>query len=75
MLFRSIHPGFPDWINFAAGAGVNLPAALVDILSGKEVRHSSFSAEPGRFFSRMSVDIVTDINRFGAFSLTGELEK
>lgn len=69
-----IHPGFPDWINFAAVAGVNLPAALIDILTGKEIRHSSFRTEPGRLFVRMSVDIVTDINRFGAFSLTGELE-
>jgi hypothetical protein len=69
-----IHPGFPDWINFAAGAGVNLPAALIGLLTGKEIRHSSFRAEPGRLFVRMSVDVVTDINRFGAFSLTGELE-
>lgn len=69
-----IHPGFPDWINFAAGAGVNLPATLIGILTGKGIQHSSFRAEPGRLFVRMSVDIVTDINRFGAFSLTGELE-
>jgi hypothetical protein len=69
-----IHPGFPDWINFAAGAGVNLPATLIGILTGKEIHHSAFRAEPGRLFVRMSVDIVTDINRFGAFSLTGELE-
>jgi hypothetical protein len=69
-----IHPGFPDWINFAAGAGANLPGALIGLLTERGTDRSSFKAEPGRLFARMSVDIVTDIEKFGIFSLTGELE-
>jgi carbamoyl-phosphate synthase large subunit len=69
---RNVLPQFPDWINFAAEAGVNLPAVLVDILQGFD--HPPVSRiVPGKLFVRMSIDIVTEIDRFGAFSLTGEL--
>jgi len=69
---RHVLPVFPDWINFAATAGMNLPAALVDIIQGEHVPSVS-RIIPGKLFVRMSIDVVTDIDRFGIFSLTGEL--
>ncbi len=67
-----IHPVFPDWINFAAACGANLPSLLIDIVSGKNVSRPC-KAATGRLFVRTSIDIVTDIERFGIFSLEGEL--
>ena len=72
LCIRNVQPVFPDWINFAATAGVNLPSLLVDILQGKKVSSVS-RIIPGKLFVRMSIDIVADIDRFGTFSLTGEL--
>ena len=69
---RNVLPVFPDWINFAATVGMNLPAALVDIIQGEYVPPVS-RIIPGKLFVRMSIDVVTDIDRFGIFSLTGEL--
>jgi hypothetical protein len=69
---RNVLPVFPDWINFAATAGMNLPAALVAIIQGEYVPPVS-RIIPGKLFVRMSIDVVTDIDRFGIFSLTGEM--
>jgi hypothetical protein len=67
-----VHPVFPDWINLAAAAGANLPALLVDLARGKRIPHR-VKAVPGRLLVRTAIDLVTDIERFGRFSLEGEL--
>ncbi len=49
-----------------------LSGILLDILGDRET--ASPPAPPaGRLFVRTAIDIVTDIHRFGAFSLTGEI--
>lgn len=68
----SVRPLFPDWINLAAMAGANLPAILVDLIAGDALT-SPVQMQPGKLFVRSSVDIVTDVNRFGILSLTGEI--
>jgi len=72
LYIRNVLPAFPDWINCAAEAGMNLPVVLVDIIRGSEIPPVS-RVIPGKLFVRMSIDVVTDIDRFGVFSLTGEL--
>jgi len=68
-----IRPQFPDWIHGAALAGVNLPGMLTDLACGRPAGPPC-RAVPGQLFVQMSVDIVTDVNRFGVFSLTGEMD-
>lgn len=68
-----IRPQFPDWIHGAALAGVNLPGMLADLACGRPAGPPC-RAVPGHLFVQMSVDIVTDVNRFGVFSLTGEMD-
>jgi hypothetical protein len=68
----SVRPIFPDWINLTAMAGVNLPAILVDLIAGSTLA-TPVQIQPGKLFVRSSVDIVTDMNRFGILSLTGEI--
>ena len=62
------YPVFPDWINFAALAGANLPALLVDLLLGRKIPRA-VRAAPGHLFVRAAVDVVTDIERCSTFSL------
>ncbi len=69
----ALHPRFPDWINFPAAEGLNLPGILLDILSGRETESPRPAPPSGRLFVRTAIDIVTDISRFGTFSLTGEI--
>lgn len=71
MYIEDIYPLFPDWINFATECGANLPARLVDLLLGRKIP-SRLSAMAGRLFVRAAIDIVTDIERLGIFSLEGE---
>ena len=69
----ALHPRFPDWINFPAAEGLNLPGLLLDILRNRVAVANASAAPAGRLFVRAAIDIVTDIHRFGAFSLTGEI--
>ena len=69
----ALHPRFPDWINFPAAEGLNLPGLLLDILRNRVAVVNASAAPAGRLFVRAAIDIVTDIHRFGAFSLTGEI--
>lgn len=72
IFIMSIHPGLPDWINFIADAGLNFPAMILDIIRGRPLSPAPAMATDG-FFIRMSVDMVTDMSDFGAFSLKGVL--
>lgn len=67
-----INPRFPAWISFSALVGANLPLMLVDIVSGAQPLPCT--PAPGEVFVRQAIDIVTGIDRFGTFSLAGELE-
>lgn len=63
---------FPDWIGLTAQAGANLPAILIDVISGKKLRGVS-KTSPGKVLVRSSIDVVTDLNHFGNISLNGEI--
>ncbi len=63
---------FPDWIGLTAQAGANLPAILIDVISGKKLRGVS-KTSPGKVLVRSSIDVVTDLNHFGKISLNGEI--
>ncbi|MGV8057815.1 MAG: hypothetical protein AB2L12_07325 [Smithellaceae bacterium] len=66
------HPTFPDWISLTAMAGANLPAILVDVISGKRLKGIAQTV-PGKILVRSSIDVVTDLNHFGNISLNGEI--
>jgi carbamoyl-phosphate synthase large subunit len=67
-----INPRFPGWISFSAEAGPNLPAMLLDLVQERDP--GPLTPPPGGLmFVRRAVDIVTDINTFGLFSLSGEM--
>jgi carbamoyl-phosphate synthase large subunit len=67
-----VHPVFPDWINLAQAAGVNLPAILIDVIRRKKMRGIA-PIIPGKVLVRSSIDIVTDLSHFGNISLNGEI--
>lgn len=68
---ENIHPQFPDWINFAAQCGANLPALLIDLILDRNIS-SRPPTSAGKMFIRTAIDVVTDIECFGIFSLEGE---
>jgi carbamoyl-phosphate synthase large subunit len=67
-----INPRFPAWIYFSAGAGQNLPAALVHMSLGEKIEPFQ-NYEIGKMFVRYSWDHITDIKEFERISTIGEL--
>ncbi len=67
-----INPRLPAWIYFTAGVGQNLPAALVKLALGHEVKPFTTYAA-GKMFIRYSLDHVCDLKEFEKISTTGEL--
>lgn len=63
---------FPDWISLTPMAGANLPAILIDVISGRKLKGIAQTV-PGKILIRSSIDIVTDLNHFGNISLNGEI--
>jgi carbamoyl-phosphate synthase large subunit len=63
---------FPDWISLTPMAGANLPAILIDVISGKKLKGITQTL-PGKILVRSSIDVVTDLNHFGNISLNGEI--
>ncbi len=63
---------FPDWISLTPRAGANLPAILIDVISGKRIKGIAQTV-PGKILIRSSIDVVTDLNHFGNISLNGEI--
>ncbi len=66
-----INPRFPAWIYFATGAGINLPARLVQAALGQPVDRNS-DYEPGRLYIRYTYDLVTDMETFQHVVTRGE---
>jgi carbamoyl-phosphate synthase large subunit len=69
-----INPRIPAWIYLAAGAGQNIPEALVKLAIGKEVKPFT-SYQTGKMFIRYSWDLMGDISDFEKLSIYNELEK
>ena len=67
-----INPRIPAWVYLAAGAGQNLPEALVKLALGEEVPPYE-SYEVGKMFVRYSYDLITSLKEFEKLSTLGEL--
>lgn len=67
-----INHRFPGWIYFASLAGINLVEIMVHLIQGKAIDRT-VESETGLLFVRQAVDVVSDINRLGFFSLSGEM--
>lgn len=67
-----INPRVPAWVYLAAGAGQNIPEALVLLAMGEEVKPMT-NYEVGKMFIRYSYDLIADINDFRNISVEGEI--
>lgn len=67
-----INPRIPAWVYLAVGAGQNLPAALVKLALGHDVKRFE-TYETGKMFIRYSYDMITDMSEFEKLTMNGEL--
>jgi carbamoyl-phosphate synthase large subunit len=68
-----INPRFPAWIYLSAGAGQNLPAALVRLALGRPVARPLPPYRVGTLFVRISLDQISQLDTFAQLSATGAL--
>jgi carbamoyl-phosphate synthase large subunit len=66
-----VNPRFPAWVYLSAGAGINLPAAAVKLAAGQAVEPMG-DYRAGTMFTRISLDLVTDLNEFQQITEYGE---
>jgi carbamoyl-phosphate synthase large subunit len=67
-----INPRFPSWIYLSAGAGVNLPLAVVHLALGEKVKKLP-APQPGFTFVRHATDLVCPMNYLESLTTKGEL--
>lgn len=67
-----INPRIPAWVYLAVGAGQNMPAALVKLALGEEVKKFE-GYKAGKMFIRYSYDMITDMSEFEKLTMNGEL--
>jgi carbamoyl-phosphate synthase large subunit len=67
-----INPRFPAWTYLSAGAGMNLPAAVVRLAAGLEVAPMT-EYRAGTMFVRIALDQITDLADFQQIASTGEI--
>jgi carbamoyl-phosphate synthase large subunit len=66
-----INPRFPAWVHLATGAGVNLPAMLVDHALGRPVA-ARLHYEVGKLFVRIAWDQLASVSDFEHLVTLGE---
>jgi len=67
-----VNPRFPAWCYMSAGAGMNLPLAVVQLAAG--VPPDPLGAfVPGTMFVRISLDQIASVADFETIATTGEL--
>lgn len=67
-----INPRFPAWCDLTAGAGQNLPAAVVRLALGDDPRPLA-GYRVGTAFVRISLDQIVDITALEAITTRGEV--
>ena len=67
-----INPRFPSWIYLSAGAGVNLPLAVVQLALGEKVKKLQ-APQPGFTFVRHATDLVCPMSYLESLTTKGEL--
>jgi len=69
-----VNPRFPAWSFLSAGAGMNLPAAVVRLCAGEKVEPMT-DFEAGTMFVRISIDQIAKLSDFQQIVSAGELLK
>lgn len=67
-----INPRFPSWIYLSAGAGVNLPATVVQLALGKKIKPLA-PPQAGISFVRHATDLVCPMRYLESLTTLGEL--
>lgn len=67
-----INPRFPAWSYLSAGAGMNLPAAVVRLAAGEKVEPMT-DFEAGTMFVRISIDQIARLEDFQKIASAGEI--
>ena len=67
-----VNPRFPAWSFLSAGAGMNLPAAVMRLASGELVEPMT-EYRAGTMFVRISIDQIASLEDFQAIAQFGEL--
>lgn len=69
-----VNPRFPAWTYLSAGAGLNLPAAVVRLAAGIEVEPSR-EYRVGTMFVRISLDQIASLEDFQQITTAGQLSR
>lgn len=69
-----INPRFPAWVYLASAAGMNLPAAVVDLALGRK-RAPLTEYAAGKLFVRISLDQIADLSDFQRVMVSGEISR
>jgi carbamoyl-phosphate synthase large subunit len=69
-----VNPRFPAWIYLSAGAGLNLPAALLRLALGEPTAPQS-DYRVGVMFVRISLDQIADLDDLQQLATSGELRR
>jgi len=67
-----VNPRFPAWTYLSAGAGVNLPQAVVNLAAGLP-QETLGEAKAGTMFVRISLDQIASMSDFQQVASQGEL--
>lgn len=67
-----VNPRFPAWIHTSAGAGLNLPRAVVRLALGEPVE-PSLDYRAGTLFVRIAIDQIASLADYEALITSGEL--
>ena len=67
-----VNPRFPAWIHTSAGAGLNLPWAVVRLAAGESVE-PSLDYRAGTLFVRIAIDQIASLSDYESLITSGEL--
>jgi len=71
-LLIEINPRFPAWIYLTAAAGSNLPAMLVEMISGKQPEQKK--PQVGAMMIRYAKETVIDLQTFESMAMAGSYQ-
>lgn len=69
-----INPRFPAWVYLATAAGVNLPAALVELALGNKPK-AMRDYEVGKLFVRIAIDQIASVSDLERIVTAGEIRR
>lgn len=66
-----VNPRLPGWVYLSAGAGANLPWAVVRLARGEPA--PPLAPRPGTYYARMAWDATAPVERMGTLSVEGKV--